>query len=352
MKRERVQYIDIIRVFACICILVVHFNAQVSGYSYYGTFYYPNSLTPNWYLGAYLGDIGVSLFFMISGASLMLSNESTPLKVFYRKRFFNIYPAYWIAFCVASLLSFFVFRRIPTGKPYYLVFSILGLDGYLGSLGFPFGSFYQVGEWFLGCIILLYLVWPLLREGIKRAPVTTWVVSLAVCLFFSTKSGIWFFVRFPELLFGMSVVKFQWNKRPILLTLSTFSSALVGYLLYQKGLVWNFLWTVAFCAFLFAVLLVISQCIKSKRVQTLLTKFSGLTYPLFLVHHWIIIKLVSFFDLSNFTYRNTVLLFVLYILLIVPTAFVLKKLGDRFTRILKGKAPDSAASSANSVKTN
>lgn len=352
MKRARVQYIDVIRLFACICILVVHFNAQVSGYIYYGTFFYPNSLTPNWYLGAYLGDIGVSLFFMISGASLMLSNENTPLKVFYRKRFFNIYPTYWIAFCVATLLSVLVFKRVPTGEPYCLLFSIMGFDGYLGTLGFPVGAFYQVGEWFLGCIILLYLAWPLLREGIKRAPVTTWVVSLAVCIYFSTKSGIWFFVRFPELLFGMSVVKYQWNRRPTLLLVSTFSCALAGYLLYQKGLMWNFLWTVIFCAFLFSALLVISQGIKNKRVQAILTELSGLTYPLFLVHHWIIIKLVSFFDLSTFTYRKTALVFVLYILLIVPTAFLLKKVGDKFTRLLKSRTPDPTVSIADSSKIN
>ena len=47
---------------------------------------------------------------------------------------------------------------IPKWK---LVFSVLGLDGYLLPLG---ANFYKIGEWFLGCLLLIYLLFPLLRR--------------------------------------------------------------------------------------------------------------------------------------------------------------------------------------------
>lgn len=54
---------------ALICILVVHFNATVTGY-----FTLPHKIfTSNLPLGIYLGDFGSSLFFIVSGASLALT---------------------------------------------------------------------------------------------------------------------------------------------------------------------------------------------------------------------------------------------------------------------------------------
>ena len=41
------------------------------------------------------------------------------------------------------------------------MFSVLGLDGYLLPLG---ANFYKIGEWFLGCLLLIYLLFPLLRR--------------------------------------------------------------------------------------------------------------------------------------------------------------------------------------------
>ena len=76
MQKERIHSLDVLRIFACLCILTIHFNASMSGYSY-GGFIYPNSITPNFFVESrlYLGDIGVSIFFMLTGASLYISTR-------------------------------------------------------------------------------------------------------------------------------------------------------------------------------------------------------------------------------------------------------------------------------------
>ena len=66
MKKQRLFYLDLIRAVALVCILVIHFNAAVTGY-----FTLPSKLFGSVLpFGIYLGDFGSSLFFMVSGAAL------------------------------------------------------------------------------------------------------------------------------------------------------------------------------------------------------------------------------------------------------------------------------------------
>ena len=72
--------LDVIRLFACLTILLIHFNASVCGYDIAGDFIYPNQLVPIFYFRCvYLGEIGNNLFFMLSGASLCLRRSDIPL---------------------------------------------------------------------------------------------------------------------------------------------------------------------------------------------------------------------------------------------------------------------------------
>lgn len=58
---KRILYLDIIRIFACLCVLTIHFNASMSGYDYSGKFMLPNEIITNFPFGVYLGNIGIGL---------------------------------------------------------------------------------------------------------------------------------------------------------------------------------------------------------------------------------------------------------------------------------------------------
>ena len=64
--KKRIVSLDVIRVFSCLCVLLVHFNAAISGWTG-GIFVYPNSLLGNYILSGrvYIGGLGVSLFFIL-----------------------------------------------------------------------------------------------------------------------------------------------------------------------------------------------------------------------------------------------------------------------------------------------
>ena len=88
------------------------------------------------------------------------------LKEYVIKRFVKVLIPYY-------LVSIFVFmgkmildhgnafaeKEVPLWS---VLLTALGLDGYLAEYGVPTYHL-GVGEWFVGCLVLMYLVFPLLR---------------------------------------------------------------------------------------------------------------------------------------------------------------------------------------------
>lgn len=145
---NRVVGFDLVRLVACLFVCIVHFNAALSGYQN-GVFLYGNSIVPNFVLRnrVYLGTLGVNLFFIVSGASLMLSYKQEDKTIgFYRKRVLNIYPSFWIAFAITTFFDFFSYKGMADAQPLNLAISFAGLDGYLGALNLIPWEYYKVGE--------------------------------------------------------------------------------------------------------------------------------------------------------------------------------------------------------------
>ena len=184
MKKQRLFYLDLIRAVALVCILVIHFNAAVTGYFTLPSKLFGSVLPFN----IYLGDFGSSLFFMVSGAALQYTSpgqgrEPLNLARFYQKRAKAVYPMFWLAWCI-----FFPIRFV-TKPGYYaaaktpsLLLTVLGLDNFAQAAGLVTMDFACVGEWFLGSILFLYLLFPLLRWGLRKQPLLTWAVVLAASL--------------------------------------------------------------------------------------------------------------------------------------------------------------------------
>ena len=149
MKKERIFYLDFVRAIAVVLILMTHYNAV---YLYAGQ---PDKVFITAQIGnIYIGDFGVSLFFIISGAALMyVYDEKCELINFYKKRFLSIYPMFWIAYFIAFLYQFYVNKGIDLTVPKRnILLTLFGFDGYFAAV---MPTFYILGELFLGCIILI-----------------------------------------------------------------------------------------------------------------------------------------------------------------------------------------------------
>lgn len=159
MKREK--GLDFVRAIGVIGVVAFHFSAHSNS---------EQTLFLTHANGAWGGTMNY-LFFMLSGLVLHLkygAAETIDLKHFYYKRWKATMPAYLFSFACTFLLQIlksgkFFHSSVPL---YRLLYSLVGMDGYF-NLFFP--TFFLVGEWFLSAILLLYILYPLLNQLMKKS---------------------------------------------------------------------------------------------------------------------------------------------------------------------------------------
>lgn len=308
MKKERLFYLDFVRAIAAVAIILTHFNAA---YLFMNNPMPEKSVITVSVSNIYIGNWGVSLFFIISGAALMyVYDEKCELKKFFQKRFLAIYPMFWIAYSCAFLYLFYVNKGVNNGAPKInMILTILGLDGYLAE-NIP--TFYILGEWFLGAIIIMYLIFPLLRMLINKFP-----VALAIGIIVLYIISIWKYnlpfnqveflpTRMPEIVIGMYFIKYikKVNLPTALLSL---------IVLVVNGVMkpeWNgSLQTTYVGIASFLLLVYLSYFLKYKIIQIPCNIISKYSYAIFLVHHVVIARMMGSFNLQTITHLESYILF-------------------------------------------
>lgn len=178
----------------------------------------------NDYFAGSTGRIGVCLFFAISGylVSHSLEKNSNLLR-FYWFKFVHIVLPYVASYLALSALFIgFSFLRpdflhmtplshvLFVGGDYKAFFlGLLPIDGYL-NLYLHLPGYWFVGEWFIGTVVSLYLISPLLFWLAKKVPIVSMVVMLVLSVLIYEHAshwpihGFWFFlVRLPEFYIGL-----------------------------------------------------------------------------------------------------------------------------------------------------
>ncbi|GHU42984.1 acyltransferase [Clostridia bacterium] len=299
MKKQRLLYLDIVRVIAVITVLVCHYTRELE----YQSVGFVTKLLPDYPFGVYLGSLGVSLFFIISGASLMyVSGEKLKIGTFYKKRFLNIYPMFWIAYLLAFLYNFWENRGMQYLYPKSrFLLTLFGMDGYTEWFG---ANYYLLGEWFLGCLIFLYLLFPLLRMGTVKYPKQTVVIAAVIYLVGSILGKMydgvgmpvqcWFFMRIPEFLFGMYFVRYIKTVSPPLLVGSLAVLAVTAVVDFRWIGAVHITVVVGIASFLFLVF--VSKYLEFMPIQKFCGLISKYSYAVFLSHHFLYAKILPHFN--------------------------------------------------------
>ena len=210
LNSNRLFFLDFIRVISILMIILYHFNIQLLEQS-------PAAkVIPGLVIfHQAIGDLGVTLFIMISGVALMTSSSSRFSAVeFYKKRILAIFPSYWLAYVVVGCVLFLL-RGAWVGDSQHWKF-LLTLTGFDGLTFYRGLNYYLIGEWFIGFIIVLYLLFPLLRRGVLERPVLTWVLVIALFLVLRHYYSQIFvlgenrnpLIRLPEFLFGLCFLRY------------------------------------------------------------------------------------------------------------------------------------------------
>lgn len=168
------------------------------------------------------------------------------------------------------------------------------MDGFFRYSGV---NYYLVGEWFLGAIIMLYALYPLLLKAVNKFGWLMAFVSLALCVWkVSTDTfGSVLLNRMAYyggcFLLGMVIFKYQVYHNKIVLPLSALVSLLLlfvkidlttAYADYLLGI------SMFFCLYALGSLLM-----KAESFNRVVNFFSGLTFPMFLVQNQVSGYLVS-----------------------------------------------------------
>lgn len=164
--KKRYVYIEAIRIFAILCVMFNHSGPRGSGYYQYTDSEICYFLS---FLGNIICNIGVPLFFLISGI-VLLGKEELATKV-YQKRIPRI----------LSVLVIFSFTR-------YL-YECLGLK----KFGFDLSDFFIkllsgdifLPYWYLYAYVSLLLVLPFLRKLVQNISEQEGKIYLCLCIFFS-----------------------------------------------------------------------------------------------------------------------------------------------------------------------
>lgn len=172
-----------------------------------------------------MSKVCVALFVFLSGYGLAVvaqKNGGVPrVKEFYIRRFKKLFYNYWFIWFVFVPVSYFCYD-MTFEKAYQHHVGVQLATDVLGVHDIVFGSTtlcYNPTWWFYSCIILLYLLFPLLYRWIRSDAISVLLVSMAVsfipisqinCIRFNIVAfvlGIMFSARFypphPNLGFGL-----------------------------------------------------------------------------------------------------------------------------------------------------
>ena len=342
---KRLKYVDLLRIIAIIAVVVCHYNRALE-YSGISTEW---SILPDTVFSIYLGNFGVSIFFIISGISLMYTTQKFEIKKYFKKRFLGIYPMFYIAWLIVFMYYFIVNHGSVFQSPprWSFIWTLLGTDGYFNFFG---PNYYLIGEWFLGCLIFLYLLFPIIKYGIDNRPIITAIIIVSIYIIVSIfyngtiPREIFFPLRIIEFAFGMYFVKY-WKKVSIIPGIvsfivlvfmsffpfeNTFGEQIFQYTIVYRNTIVG-MSTVIFVSWF-------CNYIKAGTFFYFMAKISKYGYAIFLTHHVIITEYAKLFSQQHFdVLKNYVAFFVVSILIAIASV-ALYRINNKFLNPLPIKS--------------
>lgn len=239
-----------------------------------------------------MGPIGVGLYLQISGAALTYNYNGNVIQ-FYKKRVKALMVPFYIAYVMVLFFNFIVGVK-PADIPIWkYIYTLLGMDGFLS---YRTSTFYLIGEWFLGLIVICYIFFPLYNVCVKKIPWT-----------FLTGVGITF-------LYNITVYQYKipmlWN--PLILTpyfvlgiyfmeyiyqhihAEIFFAALLGVYACYCSIFANMNDILVGTFLLFIVIFMLGKFVEKSRVRRVVEVLSKYSYGIILFHHVVINRLFEY----------------------------------------------------------
>lgn len=307
--KERIRELDFIRAVCTLGIIINHFTISIENSHLQRLFYtYPSGC----------GSVGytlVTVFFILSGGGLYYNyNSIHSIKTFYSKRWKSIFPSYYIAY-IFAICGYALFRKsfFEGKKLYQLIYTVIGMDGYISK---QVDTWYTIGEWFIGAILICYIAYPYLLHFIKTSEAAVVAVSMSFFLIFldwrmlNQNSFRNIFSCLVSFILGMMFVKYKLYSDKHLRYVS--GVLIIIFILFPLNINENLL-SHAVGVLLFFSLFEVGVSTMKTRVSGFIYRISAMSYEMFLIHHVIILTVVRIYKPANIV--SSVILFIVVVLI-------------------------------------
>lgn len=363
---NRIQELDALRVLAMFFVITYHFGCEyaAAGLPFINLF----CTTSNYDFG----NIAVTIFIALSGGLLYKrygvigceeryptqpsitidvpknTNKFEQIKTFYVKRAKAIYPPFWILslYIPLSMIRHLLADGNPffMGSPFKLSLTVIGFDGYVKLFGISTYAF--CGDWFVGAIVMLYLLYPLLAKCYRKAPIVT-LVTLAILYV----SQFLFPIKYDELFSALPITlifKFCMgfalienldclrNRRVAIAAGAIFLAITIVTIPGSRHM--DYAGVIAAFALFAVVFYIAPRLLRHKAVKLPIQKLAALSYCVFLVQHvgivWAQAAFIKIFEKMHwsFTQWNVLALFACTLVIIVLVAWILKLASDKLVQ--------------------
>lgn len=320
MMKQRIDNFDFMRSITAWIIVIYHFACICNTTPQYANF-------PLFYThanGVWGENTSVNIFFMLSGASLYYNHADLNfhnVKKYYFDRFKGIFPMFYI------IWMFLFYQKVTTvgsvfynGNPKYLLLTLFGMDGYL-SYRYP-NNYYFIGEWFLGALVLLYLLYPVLTWCIKHCKILT-----TILLGLGSLSMLWlqphFLIQKERNLivcmfaFWLGMLFIEYREKLINPWLTAVAGILAFVLIFIKVPVDSFICAQLIAISLFLVFYQIgTYAMKPSPARKFFQYTSRLSYAIFLLQHVVMSQILSLYTSKGLTLSQE------WLLLVVTFVFI------------------------------
>lgn len=291
--------------------------------------------------------IACGLFIFISGATITYSNKNRDVKPieFYKKRLTRVLIPFYIAYIiyfvikVISLKNIYIYGGVPKWQ---FIWTILGLDEYLNACGVKTFSL-GIGEWFLGCIILCYLVYPFLYKAHKKNKILTFIVMTVYYIALNINYSKFNFVIPSHMNFLCQVYNFYLgivfadianNKKNIWLLIFAIPTILLFY--FYKPIINipdNFKTTIVVVAIIITFYLFENVIANNEVLKNIINKFNNISYEFFLVHHFIIYQVDFMLNYQRLDGMTTLGVIIIDLLLTIIFAMIVNRISKQVYKI-------------------
>lgn len=332
MKKERIDSFDFMRSVTAWIIVIYHFSGICNMSPRHADF--PILFTHA--NGVWGENTSVNIFFMLSGASLYYNypkQKFSDFRRYYWGRFKGIFPMFY-------MLWLFLFYQKATsagslfynGSPKSMLLTLFGMDGYL-SYRYP-QNYYFIGEWFLGALICLYLLYPLLAWCMEHCKILTTLLLGAGTFAFHWPMPVFLIQRERNLIvclfaFWLGMIFMKYKKQLCAKWIAAVFGAAALLFLFVKVPIDPFLCAQVIAVGLFLLFYHIGCFImRSGRLKPFFVYTSSISYGIFLLQHVVMGQVIGLFPKHSLTVLEETLLLAVTFLLIYLFADIATRLNQ------------------------